>query len=62
MPANSNRIIRFFILKEKQVSAQADCYLASAWSVENLQQIAVMKKWVKEGKKKITFYMIYYQY
>ena len=36
IPSNSNRIIRSFILKEKQVLVQAYCFLACAGPVENL--------------------------
>ena len=36
MPSNSNRIIRCFILKEKQILVRAYCFLACAGPVENL--------------------------
>ena len=36
-PANSDRLIRSFILKEKQFLALAGCFLACAGSVENLR-------------------------
>ena len=36
MPSNSNRIIRSFILKEKQILVRAYCFLACAGPVENL--------------------------
>ena len=62
LPANWNRIIWSFILKEKQVVVWADCFQACAVPVENLWYIAAMKNWVKEGKKKTTFCMTYYQY
>ena len=52
MTSNSNRIIWSFILKEKQVFVRVDCFLASAEPVENLWKVAVMKKWVRERKKK----------
>ena len=52
IPSNSNRIIQSFILKEKQILVWAYCFLACAGLVENLLQVAVMKKWVKDGKKK----------
>ena len=36
MPSNSNRIIRSFIWKKKQVLVRAYCFLACAGPVENL--------------------------
>ena len=37
MPSNSNRIIRSFTWKQKQVLVRAYCFLACAGQVENLQ-------------------------
>ena len=52
MLSNSNGIIQSFVLKEKQDLVRAYCFMVCAGPVENLQQVTVMKKWVRETKKK----------
>ena len=52
MPSNSNRISKSFILKEIRFFVRAYCFLACTGPVENFQSVVVMKKRVKEKKKK----------